>query len=156
MKTVFLIVLSAFYAENGAFLMAFHNFKSISHRFSKQFHMLFYCFADYSRQGETFSYYGFKAYRRCNHVILKMIGYKMDIRVLRADISIFSYKQSYRSTRVERSVHWSRKNRSLEWNRVDALYFLLSYNLYFIFILLTISVLSIVYVDYFPYLYKIL
>ena len=40
--------------------------------------------------------------------------------------------------------------------RVDALYFLLSYNLYFIFILLTISVLSIVYVDYFPYLYKIL
>ena len=41
-------------------------------------------------------------------------------------------------------------------NRVDALYFLLSYNLYFIFILLTISVLSIVYVDYFPYLYKIL
>ena len=136
--------------------MAFHNFKSISHRFSKQFHMLFYCFAEYSRQGETFSYYGFKAYRRCNHVILKMIGYKMDIRVLRADISIFSYKQSYRSTRVERSVHWSRKNRSLEWNRVDALYFLLSYNLYFIFILLTISVLSIVYVDYFPYLYKIL
>ena len=41
-------------------------------------------------------------------------------------------------------------------SRVDALYFLLSYNLYFIFILLTISVLSIVYVDYFPYLYKIL
>mgnify|MGYP002082580259 CR=1 FL=1 len=41
-------------------------------------------------------------------------------------------------------------------DRVDALYFLLSYNLYFIFILLTISVLSIVYVDYFPYLYKIL
>ena len=41
------------------------------------------------------------------------------------------------------------------WDRVDALYFLLSYNLYFIFILLTISVLSIVYVDYFPYLYKI-
>ena len=78
MKTVFLIVLSAFYAENGAFLMAFHNFKSISHRFSKQFHMLFYCFAEYSRQGETFSYYGFKAYRRCNHVILKMIGYKRD------------------------------------------------------------------------------
>ena len=96
MKTVFLIVLSAFYAENGAFLMAFHNFKSISHRFSKQFHMLFYCFAEYSRQGETFSYYGFKAYRRCNHVILKMIGYKMDIRVLRADISIFSYKQGRR------------------------------------------------------------
>ena len=137
------------------FSWLFITLKSISHRFSKQFQM-FYCFAEYSRQGETFSYYGFKAYRRCNHVILKMIGYKMDIRVLRADISIFSYKQSYRSTRVERSVHWSRKNRSLEWNRVDALYFLLSYNLYFIFILLTISVLSIVYVDYFPYLYKIL
>ncbi len=44
----------------------------------------------------------------------------------------------------------------LSHDRVDALYFLLSYNLYFIFILLTISVLSIVYVDYFPYLYKIL
>ena len=97
------------------FSWLFITLKSISHRFSKQFQM-FYCFAEYSRQGETFSYYGFKAYRRCNHVILKMIGYKMDIRVLRADISIFSYKQSYRSTRVERSVHWSRKNRSLEWN----------------------------------------
>ena len=45
---------------------------------------------------------------------------------------------------------------SIRAYRVDALYFLLSYNLYFIFILLTISVLSIVYVDYFPYLYKIL
>ena len=44
---------------------------------------------------------------------------------------------------------------SIRAYRVDALYFLLSYNLYFIFILLTISVLSIVYVDYFPYLYKI-
>ena len=44
MKTVFLIVLSAFYAENGAFLMAFHNFKSISHRFSKRFQILFYLF----------------------------------------------------------------------------------------------------------------
>ena len=45
---------------------------------------------------------------------------------------------------------------NLKFFRVDALYFLLSYNLYFIFILLTIIVLSIVYVDYFPYLYKIL
>ena len=45
---------------------------------------------------------------------------------------------------------------SIRAYRVDALYFLLSYNLYFIFILLTISVSSIVYVDYFPYLYKIL
>lgn len=147
MKTVFLIVLSAFYAENGAFLMAFHNFKSISHRFSKQFHMLFYCFAEYSRQGETFSYYGFKAYRRCNHVILKMIGYKMDIRVLRADISIFSYKQSYRSTRVERSVHWSRQGRRI-------IFFTILFLVVFI-ILLIINVLLSACVDCFSYPYKI-